>query len=620
MSSGRDLPGVVEEQAALRRVATLVARGVGPDEVFAAVTGEVARLLVVQTTRMGRYESDGTVTFVAASGMTDAFFPAGSRLILGGRNVSTLVAQTGRSARIDDYADASGPIGDTIRANGLGSAVGTPITVDGRLWGVMAVASTLNQPLPQDTEARLAQFTELLAMAVANAESRAGLARLAEEQAALRRVATLVARAIPPDELFAAVAAEVVNVLPVQGARIGRYESDGTVTFVATVVGPGVADPAAARDMLGEKNLALGGNNLATMVFESGRPAWIDLDDVSGPIAGDIRQIGGGSAVGAPIVVDGRLWGVATAGSTVSHPLPSDAEARLSEFTALLATAIANAQSRAALRPVERMRSLAEQITERQLSGRLPESDAADEIAALGRTLNAMLDRIEAAVARERRVVSDASHELRTPLTTLRAEVDLALMGDRDKAELRAALESVSEEARRMSRLADDLLVLARADQGRLPVRPRPLAARDLLQAAAGRARGATEVRARRIIVGEVPEGCVVTADPDRAAQALDNLITNALRHGEGTITLSAIRTGDRVELHVIDEGVGFPDDLLPRAFERFGRGQHARASEPGSGLGLALVEAVAVAHGGRAEACNRRGGGADVSISLPRA
>jgi signal transduction histidine kinase len=359
--SAAESHGLAEEQAALRRVATLVARGVPPEDVFAAVTEEVARLLVVQTTRMGRYESDGTVTFVAASGMTDAFFPAGSRLILGGRNVSTLVAQTGRSARIDSYADASGPIGVTIRENGLGSAVGTPITVDGRLWGVMAVASTLNQTLPQDTESRLAQFTELLAMAVANAESLAGLSRLAEEQAALRRVATLVAQGVPPEELFAAVAEEIVNVLPVQGARIGRYESDGTVTFVATIAEPGAAGAlAASRLTLVGKNLPLGGNNLATVVVgsrrpgprgntPSGRPARLEHADASGPIVADIREIGGGSGVGTPIVVEGRLWGLATAGSTVERPLPPDTEARLTGFTELLATAIANAESRADL-------------------------------------------------------------------------------------------------------------------------------------------------------------------------------------------------------------------------------------------------------------------------------
>ncbi|MCW3064819.1 MAG: integral rane sensor signal transduction histidine kinase [Solirubrobacterales bacterium] len=286
----------------------------------------------------------------------------------------------------------------------------------------------------------------------------------------------------------------------------------------------------------------------------------------------------------------------------------------------LLAGIGGNELARAALRPVDRMRSRAERITERQLAERLPVSEAGDEIGALGRTLNAMLDRVEAAVAHERRVVSDASHELRTPLTTLRAEVDLALLGDRQKAELRAALESASQEAKRMSRLADDLLVLARADQGRLPLQPQPLAARELLEDAAGRARAGMEVRGRSITIGDVPAGCAVRADPDRSAQALDNLITNALLYGEGTITLSARGDREQVELHVTDEGHGFPDDLIPRAFERFGRGQHARGDQPGSGLGLALVEAVAVAHGGHAEVRNRPDGGADVSIALPRA
>jgi signal transduction histidine kinase len=171
-----------------------------------------------------------------------------------------------------------------------------------------------------------------------------------------------------------------------------------------------------------------------------------------------------------------------------------------------------------------------------------------------------------------------------------------------------------------MSRLADDLLVLARADQGRLPLHPQPLAARELLQDAAGRARAAAQAKERSIIVADLPDGCAVRADPDRAAQALDNLITNALLYGDGTITLSARSDREHVELHVADEGPGFPDDLLPRAFERFGRGQHARADQPGSGLGLALVEAVAVAHGGHADARNHPDGGADVSITLPRA
>jgi two-component system OmpR family sensor kinase len=285
----------------------------------------------------------------------------------------------------------------------------------------------------------------------------------------------------------------------------------------------------------------------------------------------------------------------------------------------LLASLAGYELARAALLPVDRMRARAERITDRRLSERLPVPEPLDEIGALGRTLNVMLDRIEATLARERRLVSDASHELRTPLTTLRAEVDLALVGDRDPEELRAALESAAEEARRMTRLADDLLVLARADEGRLPMRPEPLVARDLLEAAATRARAVASERERSIVVGGVAPGPVVQADPDRTAQALDNLITNALRYGEGAITLSARSEGALVELHVTDEGRGFPDALIGREFERFGRGGEARAGEPGRGLGLALVEAVAIAQGGHAAAANLPEGGADVWMALPR-
>jgi signal transduction histidine kinase len=286
----------------------------------------------------------------------------------------------------------------------------------------------------------------------------------------------------------------------------------------------------------------------------------------------------------------------------------------------LLASIAGHEMARAALRPVDRMRAQAERITDRQLADRLPGSESADEIGALSRTLNAMLDRIEAAVARERRVVGDASHELRTPLTTLRAELDLALMGDRSPEEMRAALQSAAEEARRMSRLADDLLVLARADQGRLPLSQEPLVAHELLQAAATRAGAAAKMRGRAIVVQrEDGTESVVFGDSDRIAQMLDNLITNALRHGEGTITLSAKRPDEMIELHVTDEGPGFGDEFIDQPFERFARGARARSREPGSGLGLALVEALAGAHGGYASVRNRPEGGADAWIALPR-
>jgi signal transduction histidine kinase len=166
---------VARQVAALRRVATLVARGAAPEEVFVAVTGEVGQLLAGDFAGMGRYEPNGAVTFVATWGGAGSSFPIGSRLMLGGKSLTTIVSATGRPARIDSYADASGPTGVIGRKTGFRSAVATPIIVEGRVWGVMAVGS-IEQPLPADSEARLADFTELLAMAIANAESRAALA------------------------------------------------------------------------------------------------------------------------------------------------------------------------------------------------------------------------------------------------------------------------------------------------------------------------------------------------------------------------------------------------------------------------------------------------------------
>ena len=272
----------------------------------------------------------------------------------------------------------------------------------------------------------------------------------------------------------------------------------------------------------------------------------------------------------------------------------------------------------AALRPVERMRGRAAAISESNPSERLPVPEARDEIGALGRTLNEMLDRLESGYARERRLVSDASHELRTPLTTMRAELELALRGERDVDELRAAIASVHEETRRMSSLADDLLVLARADQGRLPLQPAPIAARALLGAAAQRGEAAFAQAGRWIAAPEDDTGAaLVLADPNRVAQALDNLIANSLEYGAGPVELTSVRTGHMVELHVLDRGAGFTDEFIDRAFERFSRDAGGQGAQ-GTGLGLAIVAAIARAHGGNVAAPNRPGGGADVWLTLP--
>jgi two-component system, OmpR family, sensor kinase len=272
----------------------------------------------------------------------------------------------------------------------------------------------------------------------------------------------------------------------------------------------------------------------------------------------------------------------------------------------------------AALRPVEAMRRGAEEISSERADQRLPLPPANDEIRRLGATLNDMLARLEAGIARERRFVADASHELRTPLATLRTELELALRRPREPNELEDALRSATAEVERVVRLAEDLLVLARADEGRLPLDTSSHVVRELLDAVAGRYDARARAAARAIEVA-AQDDWICTGDRLRLEQALGNLVDNALRHGAGTIKLEAALAGDLVELRVSDEGTGFPPDFLPHAFERFSRADVARA-EGGSGLGLAIVDAVARAHGGSASAANLPSGGAAITLTVPGA
>ncbi len=254
---------------------------------------------------MSRYDPDGAVTVVAAWSSTGAAVPVGTRMSMGGRNVHTLVFETGRAARLDDYVGVSGAAAEVVREFGIRAAVGAPISVEGRLWGVMSLACTGEQPLPTDTEVRLAGFTELAATAIASAQARVELRGFAEEQAALRRVATLVARAAPPEEVFAAVAAEAGRVLGADVTGISRFDPDGMAAAVAGWASTGgtVPFPVGTR-------VRLGGRNVVSLVFETGRPARIDqAADASGHPAAFARERGFGSVVGAPITVEGRAVG-----------------------------------------------------------------------------------------------------------------------------------------------------------------------------------------------------------------------------------------------------------------------------------------------------------------------
>jgi signal transduction histidine kinase len=392
--AGRASDRIAEEQAALRRVATLVARAAPAEEVFAAVTAEVGRLLAVDITALARYDTDDAITVVGTWPSTGAAAPTtvGARLPIGGRNVTTRVVRTGRPARMD-YAGASGAGASgaiwtsAIRVWGLRSSVGAPIGVEGRLWGVIVVGSTSEAFLPTDTEARLAGFAALVATAVANASARVELRGFAEEQAALRRVATLVARAAAPEEVLAAVAAEVGRLLGFDFAALMRADPQDMITVVGAWTSTGAAAPSPP---VGSR-FPLGGRNVSTLVLSTGRPARLDsFTDASGAIGiTAAREWGFRSAVGVPISVEGRPWGLILVAYTHAEPLPADTEARLAGFTELVGTAIANAQARVELRGFAEEQAALRRVATLVARGAAPEQVFAAVAAEVGRLLSA---------------------------------------------------------------------------------------------------------------------------------------------------------------------------------------------------------------------------------------
>jgi heavy metal sensor kinase len=269
----------------------------------------------------------------------------------------------------------------------------------------------------------------------------------------------------------------------------------------------------------------------------------------------------------------------------------------------------------AALRPIEAMRRRAADISASSLDDRLPVSASHDEVSRLGETLNEMLTRIGAGVARERRFVADASHELRTPLALLKTELELALRRSRSTEELEAALRAAAEDTERLSRIADDLLLLARAERGRVPLRREPVDVADVLETVAGRFQSRADLEQRELSVRTDDDPLVISADRVLLEQALGNLVDNAFTHGSGGVWLKSVQRNGAVEFHVLDEGSGFPPDFLDHAFERFSRAQ--RTTAEGSGLGLAIVETIAEAHDGSAGAANGPGSRTDVWLAL---
>ncbi|MGH2980850.1 MAG: sensor histidine kinase [Solirubrobacterales bacterium] len=280
----------------------------------------------------------------------------------------------------------------------------------------------------------------------------------------------------------------------------------------------------------------------------------------------------------------------------------------------ILASGLGYLLARRSLAPVAAMRDRAQEITLRRSGERLPLPGTDDEIRQLGETLNTMLDRIEASLERERVFVADASHELRTPLAILQAELELAGRPGRSPEELREALRSARDEVDRLSQLAEDLLVIASSDQGRLQIKREKIDVRGLLERVRDRFVRRAAAAGRDIAVF-APSSMSAEVDPLRIEQALGNLLDNALRHGDGEVRLAASVEDDRVILEVTDEGIGFPAGFEARAFERFTRADDGRTGG-GSGLGLAIAQAIAQAHGGQASVDGSGHAGATVRLT----
>jgi signal transduction histidine kinase len=417
----RHVRELVTEQAALRQVATLVAREPSPDQLFAVVAEQVAGVFDVPHVRMVRYEPEGSVVVggFSVGGALDEPFPIGSHWPLDSPGATADVRQTGRPARVEDYAHLTGEIAAVVRGAGMHSAVASPIVVERRLWGAIVVLSPRPEPFPEDTEARLTDFTELVATAIANAESHAAVTRLADEQSALRRVATLAAQGASHRDLFEAVAEEVGRLFPVGSATMGRFEPDDSVITVASWSSTEVAFPTGTR-------WPTEGTNVAWIVLQTGRAGRIDdFSAATDPIGVAAREAGYKSAVGSPIVVEGRLWGLISATST-EGPLPRGTESRLASFTELVATAIANAESQSALERLADEQAALRRIATLVAQGVKPEDVFAavtEETAASFRAITAVLrfEHDPPAV-----VLVGASKEVENPIGT-RWKMDEAL-------------------------------------------------------------------------------------------------------------------------------------------------------------------------------------------------
>jgi PAS domain S-box-containing protein len=342
LAARQRLKAFADEQAALRRVATLVAGGAPQAEVFAVVAREVSACLEVPLISIVRFEAGGMATHVGFWGRENPF-PVGTSWRLDEHGAAGIVYRSGRAARVE-YANVPGEIAAKLaREAGIRSAVAVPINVNGQPWGTMMALSTATAPQPATTEAQLADFTELVATAIANAHARHELQQLADEQAALREVATLVAQGAEPRAVFGAVCEATGRLIGAASVNLAQFTPDEHIVTLAGWSQRGTHIPPGTR-------LSLMGQPIDAVIKQTLAPARVDdYEGQPGPLAARLRELGIRSEVGAPVIVDGSVWGTLVAGMDDPEPLPIGAELRVASFAELAGTAISNAAARAEL-------------------------------------------------------------------------------------------------------------------------------------------------------------------------------------------------------------------------------------------------------------------------------
>jgi signal transduction histidine kinase len=492
---------LAEEQAAFRRLATFVAQDPLPGEIFATVAAELGGLLQAEMTHLHRYEGPRRWTVVGAWSVQD-HLELGLEWTDDGGLLERSIVQTGRPTRIHDYELAMISIAPELQRLGARSSVGAPIVVDGRVWGMVAACSRAD-PLPPTTERRLTDFAELVGSAVASAESRLALSRLVDSQAALRRVATLIAREPTPTAVFAAVAEEARVLIGSDITAILHLQPEGMATLVAGAGAPYSELPAGST-------VPTGSGTISALVRESGKPQRLDrFDPDSGVLTAYLHRLGVHSAVGAPIEVEGRLWGVLLAGS--SDPLPTRTEARLADFAELAAVAIANAEARAEL-----------------AGSRARIVSASDEA--------------------RRRIERDLHDGIQQRLVSLGLELREAQFAIVDRP--RDAEQRIDAIADGLTRALDDLREISRG------IHPAVLAGglTPALKALARRSPLPVELDIGRLEPVPEPIGVAIY-------YLVSEAFTNAAKHGRATVVrLDAARDEGMIRVAVTDDGIGGAD------------------------------------------------------------